>query len=171
METWDAIRARRNVRSYTDQPIADEHLDRVLEAGWRAPSASNRQRWEFVVVTDSTQLEALGEVWLGARHIPGAQVAIVLVVPDPDEPRFLTIDRYDLGQATYAMLLAATDLGIGSAHSSVGDQDKARAILGFPDGYTAAYMIGLGYPADRPLRPIVKPDRRPFDEVVHRGTW
>jgi len=171
METWDAIRARRNVREYTDQPITDEDLDRILEAGWRAPSASNRQRWEFVAVTDREQLEALGGVWMGARHIPGAQAAIVLLVPEPDEERFLTIDRYDLGQATYAMLLAATDLGIGSGHSSIGDQDKARAILGFPAGYIAAYIVGLGYPADRPLRPIVKPARRPFAEVVHRGTW
>jgi nitroreductase len=95
----------------------------------------------------------------------------VLLVPEPSEERFVTLDRYDLGQATYAMLLAATDLGIGSAHSAIGDQDKAREILGFPDGYIAAYMIGLGYPADRPLRPIVKPDRRPFTEVVHRGGW
>lgn len=171
METWDAIRARRNVRAYTDQPIADEDLDRILEAGWRAPSASNRQRWEFVAITDKAQLEALGGVWMGARHIPGAQAAIVLVLPEPDEERFLTIDRYDLGQATYAMLLAATDLGIGSGHSSIGDQDKARAILGVPDDHTVAYLLGLGYPADRPLTPINKPDRRPFGEVVHRGHW
>jgi nitroreductase len=171
METWDAIRARRNVRAYTDQPITDEDLDRILEAGWRAPSASNRQRWEFVVVTDKTQLQALGEVWQGARHIPGAQAAIVLLVPEPEEERFVTLDRYDLGQATYAFMLAATDLGIGSGHSAIGDQDNARQILGFPDGYIAAYIVGLGYPADRPLRPILKPDRRPFTEVVHRGHW
>jgi nitroreductase len=171
METWDAIRARRNVRSYTDQPITDEDLDRILEAGWRAPSASNRQRWEFIVVTDRAQLQGLGEVWPGARHIPGAQAAIVLLVPTPEEERFVTLDRYDLGQATYAILLAATDLGIGSGHSSIGDQDKARTTLGFPEGYIAAYMIGLGYPAERPLRPILKPDRRPFPEVVHRGRW
>jgi nitroreductase len=171
METWDAIRARRNVREYTDQPIAGGDLDRILEAGWRAPSASNRQRWEFIVVTDRAQLVALGEVWQGARHIPGAQAAIVLLVPEPDEERFLTLDRYDIGQATYAMLLAAADLGIGSGHSSIGDQDKARAILAFPTNYIAAYIIGLGYPADRPLRPIVKPDRRPIADVVHRGVW
>jgi nitroreductase len=171
VETWDAIRARRNVRAYTDQPITREDLDRILEAGRRAPSASNRQRWEFIAVTDKAQLEALGEVWQGARHIPGAQAAIVLVVPEPDEERYLTIDQFDLGQATYAILLAATDLGIGSGHSSVGDQSKAREIIGFPDGYRAAYIIGLGYPADRPLRPILTPDRRPFDEVVHRGRW
>jgi nitroreductase len=171
VETWDAIRARRNVRAYTDQPIEAADLDRILEAGWRSPSASNRQKWDFIVVTDTEQLAELGTVWQGARHIPGSQATIVLTVPDPDNERFLTIDRYDLGQATYAMMVAAADLGIGSGHSSVGDQDAARRILGFPDGHTAAYMIGLGYPADRPLAPIQKPDRRPFDEVVHRGTW
>ena len=171
METWDAIRARRNVREYTDQAIRADDLDRILEAGWRAPSASNRQRWEFVAVTDRAQLHALADVWPGARHIPGARAAIVLLLAEPEEDRYVTIDQYDLGQATYAMLLAATDLGIGSGHSYVGDQERARQILGFPEGFTAAYMVGLGYPADRPLRPIERPDRRPFDEVVHRDRW
>jgi nitroreductase len=171
VETWDAIRARRNVRAYTDQPIDPADLDRILEAGWRSPSASNRQKWDFVVVTDEHQLAELGTVWQGARHIPGSQATIVLVVPDPEAERYLTIDRYDLGQATYAMMVAAADLGIGSGHSSVGDQDAARRILGFPEGHNAVAMIGLGYPADRPLAPIRKPDRRPFDEVVHRGRW
>jgi nitroreductase len=171
METWDAIRARRNVRAYTDQPIADEDLDRILEAGRRAPSASNRQHWEFLAVTDRAQLDALGEVWQGARHISGAQAAIVLFIPEPNEQRFVTLDQFDLGQATYAMLLAATDLGIGSGHSSIGERERAREILGVPPGFIAAYIIGLGYPADRPLRPIVTPDRRPFAEVVHRGGW
>ena len=107
---------------------------------------------------------------MGARHIPGVAGRDRALIPVPEEDRFVVLDRYDLGQATYAMMLAAADLGIGSGHSSVGDQDRAREILGFPDGYIAAYMIGLGYPADRPLRPIVQPDRRPFAEVVHRGT-
>src|SRR3954453_18959872 len=107
METWDAIRARRNVRAYTDEPIAPADLDRILEAGWRAPSASNRQKWDFVVVTDPAQLAELGDVWMGARHIPGSQATIVLVVPDPEAERFLRIDQYDLGQATMAMMLAA----------------------------------------------------------------
>ena len=56
METWDAITSRRNVRTYRDQPIADADLDRILEAGRRSPSASNRQKWDFVVVTDRQQL-------------------------------------------------------------------------------------------------------------------
>ena len=171
METWDAIRARRNVRSYDDRPIAPENLDRILEAGWRSPSASNRQKWDFVLVTDPGQLEELSKVWVGAGHLATAKAAIVLVLPEPESERYRTIDQYDLGQTTMAMMLAASDLGIGSGHSAVGDQDACRRILGIPSDHTCAYMIALGYPADRPLKPTAKPDRRPFNSVVHRGKW
>src|ERR1700724_2835252 len=78
METWAAIRARRNVRQYKQDPVSDQHLNRIAEAGWRAPSASNRQPWDFVIVTDRTQLQELSTVWRGAGHIAGAPAAIVL---------------------------------------------------------------------------------------------
>jgi nitroreductase len=171
MQTWDAIRARRNVRSYRAEPIADGDLDRIVEAGWRAPSASNRQHWDFVVVTDPAQLAQLAAVWQGAGHIAGAAAAIALVLPQPADDRTRDVDLYDLGQATYAMMLAATDLGIGTGHSAVGDHAKARSILGVPEDHVVAYLLGIGYPADRPLTPIAKPNRRPFDDVVHRGHW
>ena len=171
MDTWDALTARRNVRSYADRPIPPADLDRILEAGRRSPSASNRQKWDFVVATDRQQLTDLGTVWQGARHVPGSAATIVLVLPEPESERYRVIDQYDLGQATMAMMLAATDLGIGTGHSAVGDEEAARRILGIPDGYHPAYMLALGYPADRPLAPIKRPDRRAFDDVVHRGRW
>lgn len=171
MDAWDAIRARRNVRSYSAQPIPDADIDRILEAGWRAPSARNNQHWDFVIVTDSAVLQDLSTVWVGAGHIAGASAAIALVIPQPLDERTTLLDQYDLGQATMAMAIAATDLGIGTGHSAVGDQDRARAILAVPDDHLVAYLLGLGYPADRPLTPIRKPNRRPFDEVVHRGRW
>ena len=171
METWDAIRARRNVRTYLPDPVPDADLNRITEAGWRAPSASNRQHWTFIIVTDGDQLQALSTVWQGARHIAGAAAAIALVLTEPADERTKVVDQYDLGQATYAIMLAATDLGIGTGHSSVGDQEKARAILGVPEDRYVAYLIGVGYPADRPLKPIVKPNRLPFDEVVRRDHW
>jgi len=171
MEAWDAIRARRNVRQYQPKPVSDEDMNRIAEAGWRAPSAKNRQPWDFVIVTDQTQLQELSTVWRGAGHIASAAAAIVLVVPLPPDDRRLVTDTYDIGQATMAMMIAATDLGIGTAHSSVGDQEKARAILGVPDDHLVAFMLGIGYPADRPLAPIRKPNRRPFSEVVHHGRW
>ena len=171
METWDAIRSRRNVRTYLPDPVPAADLDRIAEAGWRAPSASNRQHWNFIIVTDRDQLQALSTVWQGARHIAGAAAAIALVLPQPADERSKVVNQYDLGQATYAIMLAATDLGIGTGHSSVGDQAKAQQLLGFPDGKRAAYLMDLGYPADRPLAPLKRPDRKPFDEVVHRGSW
>jgi len=125
MEAWDAIRARRNVRQYQPKPVSDEDMNRIAEAGWRAPSAKNRQPWDFVIVTDQTQLQELSTVWRGAGHIASAAAAIVLVVPLPPDDRRLVTDTYDIGQATMAMMIAATDLGIGTAHSSVGDQEKA----------------------------------------------
>lgn len=171
METWDVIRARRNVRSYEQRSISDADLNRILEAGWRSPSASNRQAWDFVLSTDRSQLRELSTVWGHAGHIATAAAAIVLVVPEPESDRFRVLDQYDLGQATMAMMLAAADLGIGSGHSSIGDQEACRRILGVPADHECAYMLALGYPADRPLRPISKPNRRPYDEVVHRGHW
>jgi len=171
METWDAIRARRNVRTYLPDPVSDADLNRIAEAGWRAPSASNRQHWNFIIVTDRAQLQELSTVWQGAKHIAGAAAAIALVIPQPADERTKVVDQYDLGQATYAIMVTAADLGIGTGHSSVGDQDRAREILGVPADHDVAFMIGLGYPADRPLKPILKPNRLPFDEVVRRGHW
>ena len=122
-------------------------------------------------MTDPAQLQELSTVWTAAGHLARAKAAIVLVLPEPEDERYRTIDQYDLGQATMAMMLAATDLGIGSGHSAVGNQEACRRILGTPADHICAYMLALGYPADRPLKPIVKPNRRPFTEVVHRGRW
>jgi nitroreductase len=171
VETWDAIRARRNVRDYADRPIADEYLDQILEAGRRSPSANNWQPWDFVLVTDREQLIELAKVWQGARHVARSAATVALVAPAGVDEAHVSQLHYDLGQATMSIMLAAVDLGIGSGHSAVADQEQARKVLGFPADRFCAYLIGLGYPADRPLAPIRRPNRRPFEEVVHRGRW
>ncbi len=171
METWEAIRSRRNVRSFEDRPVPDDHLNEILEAGRRAPSSQNWQPWDFVVVTDREQLVRLSRVWRGAGHVAGSVATIALVASPPEEERRRGTLYYDLGQVTISIMIAAAGLGVGSCHSSVGDQDMAREVLGLPPEKFCAYMVSLGYPADRPLSLIRRPNRRPFDEVVHRGTW
>ena len=171
METWDAIRSRRNVRTFEDRPIPPEHLDRILEAAWRTPSARNEQPWDFVACTERETLRRLAQTWRGAGHVAGSAATVVLVAPIPaDQPARDWID-YDTGQATMSMMLGAADLGIGSCHAAVEDQALARRILGLPDDRTCVAMVSFGYPADRPLRPIARPNRRPLDEVVHRERW
>ena len=169
MQTWDAITSRRNVRSFSDQQVSREHLDQILEAGRRAPSSNNSQPWDFVVVTEREQLQKLAEVWRGAGHVASSEATVALIISD--DPEHARRVQFDLGQATMSIMLAAADVGIGSCHSGVGDQALADRLLGLPAGRTCSFLISLGYPAGRPLTPIGKPDRKPFDSVVHRGTW
>lgn len=171
METWDAIRARRNVREFEDTAVSTDDLDRILEAGRRAPSAKNTQPWDFVVVTDREQLERLSGVWQGAWHVAGAPAAIAFVMPRFETERQWNIAWFDLGHAVMSMMVMAADLGLGTGHASVMDQDLAREILGFPADRYCAMLLSVGRPADRPIAPLNKPNRRPFDEVVHRGRW
>jgi nitroreductase len=171
METWDAIRARRNVRAYTDRPLSNEDLTRILEAGRRAPSSRNWQPWDYIVVTDRQQLAELSTVKRYAGHVAGSAATIALIAAAQQDPVRRDELQYDLGQATMSMALAAADLGIGSGHASVGDERRAREILGYPEGRFCAYLLALGYPGDRPLRPVARPNRRPLTEVVHHGRW
>ena len=169
METWEAITSRRNVRSFADRPIPAADLDRILEAGRRSPSSQNWQPWDFVLVTDRQQLSELAKVWRGAGHVAHSAATIVVVGPAGDNA--FRRAQLDLGQATMAMMIAAADLGIGSCHAGIEDMPRVRELLGIPDDRDWALLISLGYPADRPLTPIKNPDRRPFDDVVHRGHW
>ena len=171
METWDAIRARRNVRAYTDEAIDPAKLDRILEAARRTPSSRNWQPWDFVVVAEREHLRELATVWQGAGHVAGSAATIALIAPVSQDERERAIANYDLGQATMSIMIAAADLGIGSGHSAVGDQELARRLLGLPADRYCAFLIALGYPADRPLAPLTKINRRPFEEVVHRERW
>jgi nitroreductase len=170
METWDAIRARRNTRSYADRPIDAEDLDRIVEAGRRSPSSMNEQPWDFIVVTERERLGQMADLWRYGSHIRGAAAAIAMLVPDSNEPDARETFAFDLGQAAMSMMLVAADLGVGSCHSSVGSQEAARELLGFPEDRECVILLSLGYP-QQPLTPIAQPDRRPFDDVVHREGW
>ena len=171
MDTWDAIRARRNVRDFTDEPIPAEHLDQILEAGRRAPSSKNGQPWELVAVTDRAALQELSKVWQSAVPVAGSAATIALVAHKRDDPRGGTVLHFDLGLLAASMTLVATSLNIGSGIVYVDDKDMAARLLGLPDDRFAALLITLGYPADRPLKPIKNPNRRPFDDVVRRERW
>jgi nitroreductase len=110
-------------------------------------------------------------VWKAAGHIARSAATIVIVAPIAEEPRRAGLIEYDIGQATLQMAVTAADLGIGSGHAAIGDQDRLRRLLGIPEDHRGAYLLALGYPADRPLAPLTKISRRPFEEVVHRSRW
>src|SRR3954462_9154667 len=170
METWDAIRVRRNPREYQDRSIDPADLDRILEGGRRSPSSMNEQPWDFIAVTDRATLERMADLWQWGAHIRGAAAAIALLSPASSDSDARETFAFDLGQASMSMMLAAAHLGIGSCHSSVGEQAEARTVLGFPADREAVILLSLGFPV-RPPPPIGHPERRPADEVIHRERW
>ncbi|HEX5590658.1 MAG TPA: nitroreductase family protein [Candidatus Limnocylindrales bacterium] len=173
MDVLDAIHGLRVVRRFADRPIEPAHLDTILNAGRRASSSKNQQRWDFIVVTDRDRLRALGEVGAYAGHLAGAAAAIALVTPDPRGPDQPLSVLWDLGLASQNMILAAWALGIGSCPATVYDADLARRLLGYPADRTCEYLLSLGYPADPETltRPLRRGGRRPLAEIVHHERW
>ena len=98
--------------------------------------------------------------------------AVALVGPVPQDQRQHDRVHYDLGQATMAMLLAAVDRGVASAHSGVADYELARRLLGHPEDRFCPYLLSFGYPPEGlTLGPLRRRRRRTYDEVVHLGRW
>src|SRR3954452_21192237 len=114
MSTWEAISTKRMVRSFADRPLDPDHLVRILNAGRRAASSKNLQRWQFVVCRDRDHLGQLAKVGPWAGHLAGAAVAVALVPPDPKAADSPLSVLFDLGMASGNMMLVAWDFGIGS---------------------------------------------------------
>lgn len=110
-------------------------------------------------------------MWQGASWITGSAATIALVLPIQADEASRLMNRFDLGQAMMQMMITATDLGIATGQAACHDQDLAREVLGLPNDRQCILLLALGAPADRPLKPIMNPARRPLDEIVHFGSW
>lgn len=173
MTAWDAVHDKRAVREFADRPLDPAHLDRILQAGRRAHSSKNQQRWAFVVVRDRERLRALSTVGPWCGHIAGAAAAVALVTPDLRTAEAPLSVMWDLGGAAAQMMLVAWELGVGSCPATVYEHDRARQILGFPADRHCEFILSFGYPADPAVmaRPNRAGGRRPTDEVVHEERW
>jgi nitroreductase len=171
--TWEAIDSVRVVRTFADRPIEPAALERILNAGRRAGSSKNLQRWAFVVCGDREHLRELSTVGPYAGHLAGATVAIALVTPDPHAEGAPLSIEFDIGRAAQNMVLAAWELGIGSVPATVYDQARAAELLGLPDGMHCEYVLSFGYPADEAVLTTPKRagGRRPLAELVHQERW
>lgn len=162
---FQTILARRSIRQYTAQPIAPHEIRRLLEAAMAAPSASNRQPWHFVVITDRGTLDSLAEAHPHGKMLFSAPLCIA-VCGDHQNEYWVQ----DCSAATENVLLAATAMGLGSVWLGVHPrQERERAvrdILGIPPQYTPLCLISIGYPAEH------KEPRTQYDESkVHYERW
>jgi nitroreductase len=171
--TWESINSVRVVRTFADRPLEQWALDRILNAGRRAGSSKNQQRWGFVVCRDRDHLRELSTLGPWAGHLAGAAVAIALVTPDPRAEGAPLSIAFDLGRAAQNMVLAAWELGIGSVPATVYDQPLARRLLGYPDDHWCEFFLSFGYPLKPEALswPKRAGGRRTFEEVVHWERW
>jgi nitroreductase len=157
VETFLAIASRREDREYTDRPIPDAVVHRILDAGRLAGSSRNSQKWEFVVVSDR---EALAETVFAPDNVRGAALAVAIAGD---------AFPFDVGRAAENMLLTAWSEGVGSCPNGVRDAEAAERIVGAP----VRMVLSFGYPA-RPRNVearsaeewSARANRREFDEVV-----
>jgi nitroreductase len=165
MDVLEAIASKRAVRHFTDQPITDEDLRAILNAGRRAQSSKNTQPWMFIAIRDRQTLQRLSECGAYAGHLAGAAVGVALLSAGPT--------GFDLGQAAAYLQLAAWELGIGTCIATIYEPERARDILGVPAAYSFDIALSLGYPgpaAARPAAPLGH-GRKSFDDVVRFERW
>jgi nitroreductase len=172
METWQAINTVRVVRKFSEEPISDEQLDRILNAGRRTGSSKNDQHWAFIVLRDRDHLRELAAVGHYAGHLAGATVAVALVTPNATGHYNHSV-MWDCGRAAQNMVLAAWDLGIGSVPATVYDHALASRLLGLPEDRRCDFLLPFGHPAD-PAK-LTAPNRAggrvSLEQVVHDERW
>ena len=172
METLEAIRKRRSIRSFRPDPVPEEDLRKMLEAAAWAPSAGNCQPLELVVVRDPRVKKKLKEAALGQSFL---EEAPVLVVVCANVER--TVSRYgsrgelyyvqDTAAATQNLLLAATSLGYGTCWVGAFVEREVARILNLPSRVRPLAIVAIGRSAESPEAP----PRRPLREIVHLESY
>ncbi len=158
----ELAKQRRSIRRYRPEPVPEELLQQILEAGCWAPSAVNSQPWEFIIVREAEAKKALydysGIAGLKWKQLLSAPVVIVLAAK-----KLTPYSRDDCLFAAQNIMLCATDLGLGTCYIGGFAEEKIRALLGLPENYIVPGMITVGYPAENPS----PPPRRPLSECTH----
>ena len=170
MNISEAIRTKRAIRKFQEEPLPEDVVKSILNAGRRSQSSKNEQTWQFIAIRDKSILKALSECGTWAGHLAGAALGVAILTPDP-EGKFQIM--FDAGQSAAFMQLAAWELGVGSVPASIYEPEKARAILGFPSDWHLRIALSFGYPLDAGKLSATpkKGGRRSFEEVVHWERW
>lgn len=159
MDALEAIAARRSIRSFKPDPVSEEALRKIVDAGRLAPTANNVQPWEFVIITDAERRRQIAELTENGKFISKTPVCIAVL----SQPIKYYIE--DGCAAIENMLIAAVALGLGTCWVA-GDKKTYAAELaslcGAPPDLKLVAMIALGHPRGNP-----SPPKRSLDEVLH----
>lgn len=167
METMQAVMTRRSVRSFTDDPVREEQMKKLLEAAMNAPSAGDGRPWTYTITTDRAVLDALAaEVDEGNDLFKQAQAA-VLICLDKAKEGFDGFGEQDCACAAQNLQLAAHDLGLGTVWIAIINVpprvNGCRKVLGVPETLVPFALFPLGVPAEMP-----EPEYRYDESLIRR---
>jgi nitroreductase len=169
MDTWLAIASRREVRRYADTELPGDVIERILDAGRLAGSASNKQPWRFLIVETGELRKQVAEHVYEADNVRGAKLVVALSVSGKGPISF------DAGRSAQNMVLAAWNDGVGSCPNGTPDTEATGRLLGLRDDERLVIILSFGYPA-KPHDPESRTaeewsrraNRKPLDEIVTR---
>ncbi|MEI6765552.1 MAG: nitroreductase family protein [Bacteroidota bacterium] len=169
MKLSEAIINRRSIRKYTSEPVGDDTIQKILEAGFYAPSARNTQSNEFIVIRSKEILQKLSEAHPYGKMLPAAAFAVVVCGSREREEHESYLNTNGCA-AMQNMLLMAHSLGLGAVWLGVYPRtdrmNGIASVLNIPSGFMPVQMFAAGRPAEeRPHPDRVHPDR------IHRDGW
>jgi len=161
-----ALRRTRQVRTFTDEPVAEDDIQRLLEVCRWTGSSMNTQPWQFIVIRDPDVRRRIAEISVHARHVGKAPLAIAIVMPGQDRET----DAYDEGRVAERILIAAgaMDLGAGIGWAEEPDWQAVGKLLDVTPPAFVRTIVSIGHPTEQARRPRTGPGtgRRPLEEFV-----
>ncbi len=180
MEFESVIKSRESIRDFTEKKVEDEKINFVLECARLAPSWTNKQCWQFIVVKDKKIIKDLSKTSIINRWLKNVPV-IIVACGDPKQSGFRNGIEYfivDVSIALEHLVLAATDKGLGTCWIGGFSGKKVKKILKIPENIRVVALTPLGYPAERKhfigkLAKIVTQSkkRKNLDKIIHENSW
>ena len=175
MDAYRAIVTKRDTRQYTARPIADDLLARILQAGRMAGSAKDAQPVRLIVLRDPDRKRELALCGRFTPHVVQSAVTIaVVLLPEEGKvggPFAIFRGPFDAGRAAQNMMIAAWAEGIASCPASMHEAERAREVLGLPEGHVVANAIAFGYPEGGVAAHPESQPRLPLADYVHYERW
>ncbi len=169
MQVIDEIKEWVSIKNFKEDPIDRTILDRILEAGIRAPSAKNRQPWRFVVCRDPETRGKIKEAAFGQEHVGSAPVVIAACTTNIEYkmPNGQLSYPVDLSMAVSFMMIQSRAEKLGACIVTTFDEPEVKDILSIPYSMRIVMLLLLGYPAEIPM----KSSRKSAARVVGWDHW
>jgi nitroreductase len=165
MDCIEKVLSRKSIRRFKDEPLSQVVLSNILEAGRRAPSATNQQPWHFVVARDHNAKEACS--FGGFNRFATDAPFVVVGLYRKSEAVIEKLSLMDVTIALQNMVVAAWVQGVGSCWMGAFDETRLRDTLNLPVDSRIVGAVAFGIPDENPRQPA----KKPLSETVHFDEW